>query len=107
MSKDEAAIESAIQGKGLNAPRIRPQDIDAQIAQPAYFHIVPGTAMTLCVLTLQNGFMVTGESAAASIENFDEEIGRKIAYDNARAKIWAFEGYTLRNYLSGRCVEGD
>jgi hypothetical protein len=56
---------------------------------------------------LTNGFIVTGESAAASPENFDEEIGRKIARDNARNKIWAFEGYTLRNYLSGRCIGHD
>lgn len=105
MSNDEAAIESEIQRKGLNAPRLKPEDIDAQIIGEA-FHVFPGTTLTVCALTLQNGFIVTGESAAASIENFDQEIGRKIARDNARAKIWAFEGYTLRNYLSGRAIIG-
>ncbi|MGO7508905.1 Gp49 family protein [Rhizobium ruizarguesonis] len=42
------------------------------------YHAFPGTTLTVCALTLQNGFQVTGESAAASPDNFDEEIGRKI-----------------------------
>lgn len=104
MSKDESAIESEIQRKGLNAPRLTPQKIDDQIVSEA-FHVFPGTTLTICALTLRNGFQVTGESAAASPENFDEEIGRKIARDNARNKIWAFEGYTLRNVLAGRHAE--
>ena len=51
-------------------------------------------------MTLKNGFIVTGESAAASPENFDEEIGRSIARSNARDKIWQLEGYLLRERLS-------
>lgn len=101
MSKDEASIEQEIQGKGLNAPRLTPQLIDDQILTEQ-FYIFPGTTLTVCALTLKNGFNVTGESAAASPENFDEAIGRKIARSNAREKIWALEGYTLRNVLSGR-----
>lgn len=96
---DEQAIEAEIQRKNLNAPRLTPQHIDEQIVGE-YFHVVPGTTLTLCVLTLRNGFHVTGESAAASPENFDEAIGRKIARDNARNKIWALEGYALRNRLA-------
>lgn len=96
---DEAAIEKEIQAKGLNAPRLNPAHIDAQIANEA-FYVFPGTTMTVCLLTLRNGFHVTGESAAASPENFDVEIGRKIARDNARNKIWALEGYLLRSKLA-------
>ena len=98
---DEAAIEAEIQSKNLNAPRLTPQHIDDQIVGK-YFHVVPNTTMTLCVLTLKNGFHVTGESAAASPANFDPEIGQKIAFDNARGKIWALEGYALRNKLAER-----
>ena len=97
--KDEAAIESEIQAKGINAPSLTPALIDAQIVGEAY-HVFPGTTLTVCALTLKNGFQVTGESAAASPENFDAEIGRKIARENARNKIWALEGYALRNRLS-------
>lgn len=102
--RDEQAIEKEITDKGLNAPRLRPADIDAQIASEQY-HVFPGTTMTICALVLCNGFVVTGESAAASPENFDPEIGRKIARENARTKIWALEGYTLRNALVGRAPD--
>jgi hypothetical protein len=56
--------------------------------------------LTVCCLKLSNGFTVTGESACASPENFDAELGKKIARGNARDKIWALEGYVLRNTLS-------
>lgn len=100
-STSEAAIEAEIRTKGLNAPRVTPDVIDAQIVSEAY-HRFPGTTVTVCALTLRNGFQVIGESAAASPENFDEAIGKRIARDNARNKIWALEGYTLRNALCGR-----
>jgi hypothetical protein len=99
-NNSEDAIEAEIQAKNLNAPRLTPAHIDEQIVGQA-FHVFPGTTLTVCALTLKNGFIVTGESAAASPENFDREIGCKIARENARAKIWAFEGYALRNRLAG------
>jgi hypothetical protein len=99
MKHDEQAIEKEIQAKGLNAPRLNPDHIDAQIASEAY-HVFPGTTLTVCALTLRNGFQVVGESACASPSNFDEAIGRKIARDNARSKIWALEGYLLRSKLA-------
>ena len=99
MSKDEAQIEAEIQAKGLNAPRLNPALIDAVIVSEQY-HVFAGTTMTVCALTLRNGYIVTGESAAASPENFDQAIGRKIARDNARNKIWALEGYLMREKLA-------
>lgn len=95
---DEAAIEKEIQAKGLTAARLTPDKIDAAIAGEQYWR-PQQTTMTVCALTLRNGFVVIGESAAASPENFDEAIGRKIARDNARNKIWALEGYLLRQGL--------
>lgn len=97
--RDEAAIENEIQSKGLTAPRLRPADIDAAILAEQ-FHVFPGTMLTVCCLTLRNGFTVTGESACASPENFDAELGRSIARDQARNKIWPLEGYLLRQRLS-------
>lgn len=94
----EAEIEAEIVAKGLNAPRLGPAMIDAAILAEQ-FHVFPGTTMTVCALTLRNGFVVVGESAAASPENFNEEIGRKIARDHARDKIWALEGYLLRQSI--------
>ncbi|MBD9985665.1 Gp49 family protein [Citrobacter portucalensis] len=110
-------IESEIQAKGLTAPRVTPQHIDSVILEEHYFTAYDGiraanmgvgdawTAhkstdlLTFCVLVLRNGFTVTGESACASPENFDAEIGRKIARENAVNKIWMLEGYLLKQRL--------
>ena len=94
---NESEIEAELQAKGLNAPRLNPARIDAQIVNEEY--AVFGGRMTICVLTLRNGFLVSGESSSVSAENFDQEIGAKIARENARAKIWPLEGYVLRTRL--------
>ena len=94
----EEAIEKEIQDKGLTAPRITPERLDEVIADEDY-HVFPGSQLTVCCLTLENGFTVTGESACASPENFNAELGRKIARNNARDKIWALEGYALKQKL--------
>lgn len=96
---NEQQTEQMINDKGLNAPRLNPDHIDSMIVAGSY-HVFPGTKTTVCCLTLKNGFTVIGESACASAENFDEEIGRSIAYRNAREKIWLLEGYLLRDRLS-------
>jgi len=97
MSNDKD-LEQEIQEKGLTAPRITPDAIDSVIALKE-FHQLTGT-LTVCVLTLKNGFTVTGESACASPENFNQEIGCKIAFENAREKVWMLEGYLLKEKLS-------
>lgn len=116
----DSAIEAEIQAKGLTAPRVTPADIKANIASEHYFtamdgvvgragcpSIVAGTPvdspldlLTFCVLVLRNGFTVTGESACASPENFDAELGRKIARENAVNKMWPLMGYALKQKLS-------
>jgi hypothetical protein len=111
-------IEQEIQAKGLTAPRITPADIEANIASEHYFTAAEGVSgasykihdanergplslLTFCVLVLRNGFTVTGESACASPENFDAEIGRKIARQNAVAKVWPLMGYALKSRMAG------
>lgn len=115
-------IEQEIQRKGLNAPRITPNDVEGNVVQENYFTAYDGATaggarlqfygkesprhdealkmLTFCVLVLKNGFTVTGESACASPENFDAQIGRKIARENALQKIWPLMGYELRTKLS-------
>lgn len=115
MSNTEQQIEQEIQEKGLNAPRLTPDHIDSKIVGVEYILTrdvckrdngveifdapEPLQTLTFCILTLENGFTVTGESACASPENFDAEIGKKIAYQNAREKIWLLEGYLLKQRL--------
>lgn len=108
---DDQEIEQQIQAKGKTAPRITPADIDAAIVGEFTFTIgnaaralncpvsEAANLLTICVLTLQNGFTVTGESACASPENFDAEIGQQVARKNAEEKIWALEGYRLKESL--------
>lgn len=98
---DEREIESAIQAAGATAPRLTPSDIDAAIVGEQY-HQFDGTTVTVCCLTLRNGYCVIGESAAASPENFNAEIGRQVARSEARNKIWALEGYRLKQELFER-----
>ncbi len=117
-------IEKEIQAKGLTAPRVTPEHIQSIIVAENYFTAADGVLgayksnddvhvgtqpsihtasahpmLIFCVLVLRNGFTVTGESACASPENFDEEIGRKIARQNAVNKIWQLEGYLLKQRL--------
>lgn len=105
-------IEKEIKDAGLNAPRVTTQRIEEVIAAETYFTAADGATasgepfhdalslLTFCVLTLENGFTVTGESACASPENFNAEIGRNIARENAVNKIWMLEGYLLKQKLS-------
>lgn len=113
-------IEKEIRTKGLTAPRITPADIEANIDDEYYFTAEQGafasfnpprgsdvvnptlSLLTFCVLVLRNGFTVTGESACASPENFDAELGRKIARQNAIAKVWPLMGYELKQRLSAQ-----
>ncbi len=82
-----------------SAPRLTPEHIDAVITGEEY-HVFPGSQLTVCCLTLQNGFTVTGESACVSPENFDAEKGQEVAKDKAKNKIWELEGYLLKQQLS-------
>ena len=97
--ENDETHEAEIVRKGLTAPRITPTDIEASILTEQY-HVFAGTTVTVCCLTLQNGFDVVGESACASPENFDEELGRRIARANAVQKIWPLAGYLLKEQLA-------
>lgn len=121
-SSPDAEIERLIQAKGKTAARVTPADIEAEIASEFYFTAADGVRgesemgtspagrakslelLTFCVLVLRNGFTVTGESACAPPENFDAEIGRRVARENAVQKIWPLLGFRLRDKLAGQGV---
>jgi len=115
---DDQGIEHLIQAKGLDAARVTPEDINSEIVSCYFFTAEDGvnaeefinmrprrtyegslSLLTFCVLVLRNGFTVTGESACASPENFDIEVGQKIAYENAKQKLWPLLGYLLKQKL--------
>ena len=109
-----------------NAPKVTLDDIEAAIASEHYFTAADGRSgaianegyvgrerprdddadlqtlslLTFCVLALRNGFTVTGESACVSPENFDAEVGRKVARNKAIEKLWPLLGYELKSRLA-------
>jgi len=116
-----STLEQEIQTKGLTAPRVTPAMIEAAIESEHYVtgdrafppdpvlingvwhdseRTKPLKLLTLCVLILRNGFTVVGTSAPASAENFDAELGRKIARSKAVEQLWPLLGYCLREQLS-------
>jgi hypothetical protein len=123
---DDDHVEREIVAKGKTAPRITPAAVEANIASEHYFTAAHGASdpaainvckpadtlagdslalLTFCVLVLRNGFTVTGESACASPQNFDAEIGRTIARANAVQKVWPLMGYELRSDLHRRASD--
>lgn len=92
-------------------PRVTPADIEAAIAYenfhvasqaPQSRHDYPLSMdlLTICVLVLKNGFTVVGTSACVSPENFDAEIGKRIARQDAVRQIWPLLGYALREQVA-------
>lgn len=95
----DETVEAEIVRKGLTAPRITPADLEFAIASEAYY-VFKGSQLTVCCLTLRNGFTVLGESACASPENFNADIGQRVARENAKQKIWPLLGYALKDKLA-------
>lgn len=94
-------IEQEIQAKGLTAPRITPEHINDLMERVIFNIVVPeGTTSTFAHAYLDGKFhLATGHSACVSPENFNAEIGQKIALNKAEAmakdKLWELEGYRL------------
>ena len=114
------ALEREIQAAGADkAPRVTPAALKDEIVSEHYFTAADGARMspdgnwpihklntgslgllTFCALVLRNGFTVYGASACASPENFNAEIGRRIARENAEREIWPLLGFRLRDELA-------
>ena len=110
-AQDAAAAKVAV------APRVALEHIESCVEREHYINVgdaverksiggvrFPEDLLTICVLVLKNGFTVTGESACASPENFNRELGQQIARRNALEKVWMLEGYLLRErlFIDGR-----
>lgn len=98
----DSAIEREIVAKGLNAPRLRPSDLDSNIQKIEYVTHTSSSGQVLrwAVLVLQNGFSAVGDpSVAVSSANDDEEIGKKVAFENSKQRLWPLMGYELKERL--------
>lgn len=85
-------------------PRVKYSDIEARIDKVDY---LKHGRMVVCVITMKNGFVVTGESAPADPRNYDEQVGERFAYDTAFRKLWPLEGYLLAERLYEQSQEDD
>ena len=118
MSTDKA-IEQEIQAKGLTAARVTPADIEANIASEHYFTAADGVIgesghdfdarhvadplklVTICVLITRNGTKLVGANEGpVSPENFDADMGRRMAREKAIDQLWPMLGYELRTKLA-------
>lgn len=80
------------------APTVTIEHLESLITRE-YYHVIPDTTTTICVLTVKNGFTVFGKSACVAAENFNKEEGELIARKDALSQLWSLEGYLLRQNL--------
>jgi len=83
--------------KGKIHPKVTKESIESKISSLKY--IVDGH-LTICLITMRNGFMALGKSAPADVRNYDKDVGERYAYDDAFKPLWQLEGYLLREKLS-------
>lgn len=79
-------------------PRLVSQDIEDSISKEQY-HVFEGTTKTVCCLTLRNGFHVIGTSACIHPVDFNAELGRKYAREEAFKQAWDHEAYMLKQRM--------
>ena len=91
-------IDEAASAAVAVAPRVTLESMEAKIETENYT-VVDGV-FTICTLKMRNGFYLVGESAPASPANFNAELGKKFARENALRQLWKLEGYALREKLS-------
>lgn len=118
LSQEKAVALAVAETSAGRSPRVTPADLEAEIVSEWYINGATGVVpddfqppvpadhplglLTICVLVLRNGFTVTGESACVSPENFNAEIGRKVARQHAVEKLWPLLGFRLRDQLLGK-----
>lgn len=74
------------------APKVTKESIEAAINQVSYNQI---DTLTICIIFMKNGFKQIGKAAPASDLNFDAEVGKRLAYEDAFRGLWQLEGYLL------------
>jgi hypothetical protein len=91
----QEAIETRIDIDGTTLAALQIQRIGVTRQLPS-----PLETFSICLLVMRNGFVVIGKSAPASPENFDPELGRTYAYEDAVRQLWPLMGYALRDKLA-------
>jgi hypothetical protein len=74
------------------------EQIESKIKGETYL-VLPDGKSTLCILDLENGFSIKGLSACVDPKEFNLELGRKYAREEAVRQIWPLEGYLLAEQI--------
>jgi hypothetical protein len=75
------------------AERVTPEYMKSRITDTKFTRLTD--TVTHCRITLDNGYGVSAESACVNVANYNQEIGEKIAYDNAFRQLWPLFGFLL------------
>ena len=78
--------------------RVTQEDVDAAITKVEYT-VLPDQRTTICLLTLDNGYTVRGESSCVAVENFDKALGEEYALKDAKSKVWPLLVFRLADEL--------
>lgn len=93
------------------APRVTAEALEANIKETYWIYPMDAVIasggpaseslrpLTICVIVLNNGFTIIGQSACADPANYKKDVGDRLAREDAAKKIWAFMGYALREDL--------
>lgn len=100
MTASLEATEAASRAVQKTPHRVSLDSIKAKIVEVEYHHPAVCPHMTVAFVKMANGFIVVGESAPADPANFNADLGREFALENAIRKIWPLEGYALRERLA-------
>lgn len=80
--------------------KIEKQDLVEKIAATEYFRSAANPLLTVCILTLDNGFSAVGKSCCLAPETFDEQVGCDYAFEDAVDQLWELHGYHLRELMA-------
>lgn len=82
----------------MEYPKVTLEEVEAAIVREDYTILQDGRT-TICLLTLDNGFTVRGESSCVHIGNFDEAKGRTYSRERAISLVFAYLGFRLADKL--------
>lgn len=88
---DNTQLDTALNASP--APRVTKEQMESRILETKFHKMSP--TLTHCTILLDNMYQVTGESACVNLANYNQEIGERIAYDNAFNKLWPLFGFLL------------
>lgn len=95
MAQDCDEVAKMMDGLKCTGDRITKDGIESRIVEIDYQTVtLAGQKLMFCGIKMDNGFVAVGKPATCmSPENWRDEIGRKVSYDNTFLELWRLEAY--------------